>query len=177
MHSNGIATFKKLSDLLKFKKILDSWLALYANKTGKDYTDDLQRMIPPYKHQPFIYTTNTDMVFQPYQPTYLNASPRYYTTQKKKPVKPKKKVKKVRRAQSPHEFDSLEGCPHLDYDAMRGSPEIIEEIEEEIRTTQNKTRNGIFSPKLIPPRSKPWPLALASPTSNADHNKLPILRI
>jgi hypothetical protein len=70
MHSNGIATFKKLSDLLKFKKILDSWLALYVNKTGKDYTDDLQRMIPP------------DMAFQPYQPTYLNASPRYYTTQK-----------------------------------------------------------------------------------------------
>lgn len=148
MHSNGIATFKKLSDLLKFKKILDSWLALYANKTGKDYTDDLQRMIPPYKHQPFVYATNTDMAFQPYQPTYLNASPRYYTTQKKKPVKPKKKVKKTRRAPSPQEFDFLEGGKNDAYNEMLGSGEIIEEIEEEIRNAHNG-RNGILISNLI----------------------------
>jgi hypothetical protein len=58
---------------------------------------------------------------------------------------------------------------------MRGSPEIIEEIEEEIRNTQYNNRNGIFSSKLIPPSSKPWPLA--STPDNADHHKFPVHRI
>ena len=88
MYLDGVATFKTISDILKLKQILDSWLQINPHISEKIYTDGLQRMLPSYKHQPFVYSSaidNPEMVLQPHQPTYYNVSPRYHTVQKKKP--------------------------------------------------------------------------------------------
>ena len=75
LDGKNMATFKTYRDILKFKTIIDSWFQLNSNITEKIYTDGLQRMIPPYKHKPFVYdsTFNNEKLLN-------DENQNYYTT-------------------------------------------------------------------------------------------------
>ena len=63
MFMDGVATFKTLLDIIKFKQIQDQWFAANPRMNEKKYTDFLLRMFPNCRNQPFIYQTNHQIAY------------------------------------------------------------------------------------------------------------------
>ena len=100
--NDGIVSFKRTTDILKFKYIIDSWLLANSKTSEKKYTDQLHKLYPFMYNQPFTYLAR----FHETQKNYVYNTKAQHKQQQKLLV-PQTENKRSRKIKRPNKSEYM----------------------------------------------------------------------